>query len=130
MKYYLKLKNLPTILIKSPFREDNNPTCSFYYSKSGRLYLHDFGTGEHIDCIEAVKKLYKLNFKQALDKIIEDSSKFENIEEKKGNKRVPLSFTLGNPNFQYFYKFGISDETLEFFNVVALKSVYADETLM
>jgi hypothetical protein len=35
--------------INSPFREDNNPSCSYYWS-NGKLLLKDFATGRCYDC--------------------------------------------------------------------------------
>ena len=37
MEYYLGISVKLDILLKSPLRKDENPTCSFYYNQHGRL---------------------------------------------------------------------------------------------
>lgn len=126
MEYYLKMKIL-TGLIKSPFRDDKKPTCAFYTSKSGRLYLHDFATEEHIDCIEVVKRLFKCTFKEAIDKIVYDRDKF--IHTNKVEKATKnLEFIIGDSNsYSYFHKFGITNSTLIRYKVFPAKTIFVDE---
>ena len=115
-------------LIRSPFREDKKPTCSFYYSKSNRLYLHDFATNAHIDCIEAVKLLYRINYSQAIDKILSDrESLFESEKLIVGDSKN-YEFIAGSYSMEYFHKFGITDTTLLKYNVYPIKTLYCNET--
>ena len=48
--YYLHLPELNKKLIRSPFREDNHPTCGIYKSSNGTLYLHDCAINKHSEC--------------------------------------------------------------------------------
>lgn len=72
MQYYTGADINSRKLIVSPFRVDNHTTCSFYKSKSGILYLHDFATNEHINCFQAVMKKYNCNYYEALEIIAQD----------------------------------------------------------
>lgn len=122
---------MKTKIIRSPFRQDKNPTCSFYYSKTNRLYLHDFATEEHIDVFEAVKRKLGLTYKQVLDRIIEDKDKFDTefyVEESKENK---LEFVIGdNSLYDYYNRYHISKSTLLRFDVYSAKTIYINEEVV
>jgi hypothetical protein len=126
-EHYLKRK-VGNRLIKSPFREDNKPTCGFYYSKTGRLYLHDFGTAEHFDCFEIVKRKYKLSYREAMDRIISDKDKFE-IGSKIEKDQIKLvEFVLGDPkSLKYFHQYYITNPTLESYRVFPARTVYINQ---
>lgn len=115
-------------MIKSPFREDKNPTCSFYYSKSGRLYLHDFATEEHIDIFEAVKKLFNLSYTDALRKILLDEDKFVVDDFLSESKEYKIEFVMGDSShLDYFNRYYIGRELLLKYNVYPAKTVYVNE---
>lgn len=59
-------------LVTSCLRSDNHVTCGYYKSKSGVLYMHDFATGEHLDCWNLVMKMFNVNYYQALEIIAKD----------------------------------------------------------
>lgn len=118
-------------LIRSPFREDKKPTCGFYYSKSGRLYLHDFGTEEHFDCIEIVKRKYDLSYSKALEKIIQDREHFSIMDPVKRDEVSIIEFTLGTQkSLKYFHEFSITNPTLEAYKVFPAKTVYKNSKVM
>lgn len=127
MSYFLKA-SIDSKLIVSPFREDNNPTCGFYYSKSNILYFHDFATDEHLDCIEVIKKLFNLSYGKAIQLAWIEQDKFETTKISKP-KSKKLEWIPHQGDFSYFHKLGISDKTLNKFNVKAAKAVYIDEDL-
>lgn len=128
MQYYLGREITPK-LIRSPFREDKHPTCGFYYGKTGRLYLHDFATDEHMDCIEIVKRKYKLSFPKAIDFILADADKFETEEKQDLNETKVLEYIPGNQDFTYFLKLGIKSSTLKKYGVYTARAIYIDEQL-
>jgi hypothetical protein len=43
---------------KSPLREDNNPSFSWWYSNNGRAYWKDHATNDHGDCAGFLAKAY------------------------------------------------------------------------
>ena len=81
MNYYLKPfhtypKLTEGLKISNPFLEDKQKTPSFnlFKHKSGKWKYKDFSTKDFGDVIDLVKKLFKMNFKEAKSKIIEDIS--------------------------------------------------------
>lgn len=75
---YTGLKIEFGVLYHSPFRNDNNPTCSFYYDYSNKLRLKDHAGFFHGDCFDAAAKKLNINantrdgFKNLLEKIAQD----------------------------------------------------------
>lgn len=128
MEYYLGQKITPK-LIRSPFREDKHPTCGFYYGKTGRLYLHDFATDEHFDCIEIVKRLYGISYNKAIQRINIDADKFETQDKAEINEHKLLEYIVGNEDYTYFNKLGIKDSTLKRYGVYSARAVYLNEEL-
>ncbi len=129
MEFYLEEKITPK-LIRSPFREDNSPTCGFYYGSTGRLYLHDFGTDEHMDCIEIVKKKYNFSYSRALDKIMEDSDKFKTADQVNLDHNKKLEYVLGDEQqLNYFDQYFIKKSTLLKYKVFPARTVYTDEAV-
>jgi len=127
MEYYLNLK-VTRKLITSPFREDHKPTCGFYYSDKGVLYLHDFATNEHLDVFEVVKRKFKINYYQAIIRINHEKNKF-NID-KVSLKKEKIFYTFTEiDNFDYFKKFRISNEILKLYKVKAVKTLYVNEAV-
>lgn len=56
----------------SPFRKDRNPSMGFYINKNGFLTCNDFRTGEKLDCVAFVSKLYNITYGEAIKKIAGD----------------------------------------------------------
>lgn len=128
-EYYLGLK-VGNKLIRSPFREDRKPTCGFYYSRSNRLYLHDFATDQHMDCIEIVKLKFGINYRDAINKILSDRDKLTRSQ-KIIREEKHIEFIMGDLEFyKYFYKFHITIETLTRYQVFPAKVVYANEEII
>lgn len=127
MQYYLKTK-ISRKLILSPFREDNKPTCGFYHSQAGILYLHDFATNEHFDVFEIVKRKFKINYYQALLRINHEKNKF-NID-KVDIKKEKIFYTFTELyNFDYFMDFKISMDVIKLYKVKCVKTLYINETV-
>jgi len=60
-EHYLPIKVTTEGLIKSPLRNDKNPTASFYYSQNGKLRFRDFGGNFWGDCFDLVALYENLN---------------------------------------------------------------------
>lgn len=56
----------------SKFREDLHCSAGFYVNSNNKLIYSDIATGEKLDCIAYVAKLFGLNYKGALIKIAVD----------------------------------------------------------
>lgn len=68
LAYYFNVYRLPC-LIKSPFREDNKPSFSFFVSKKGTILYNDFASGEHGTLLEAIAKIKNVNIVDVWDVI-------------------------------------------------------------
>ena len=142
MQYYTGADINSRKLIVSPFRIDNHTTCSFYKSKSGILYLHDFATNEHINCFEAVMKLYNCNYYDALKIIAKDFGLIENnvafkpipkiVESIKENNSAKIQVQIKdftNKELEWWNQFGISIKLLKKYHVFSLQHVFINGEL-
>ena len=142
MQYYTGADINSRKLIVSPFRVDNHTTCSFYKSKSSILYLHDFATNEHINCFEAVMKLYNCNYYDALKIIAKDFGLIENnvafkpipkiVESIKENNSAKIQVQIKdftNKELEWWNQFGISIKLLKKYHVFSLQHVFINGEL-
>lgn len=67
--HYLGDKLIYNRSFSSPFRQDKNPS---FVINSSTGYYRDFATGESGDCFSFVKKMYSVNFYDALKQIVHD----------------------------------------------------------
>lgn len=72
MEYYLRIPIQVKHKFKSPLRQDNNPSCSFFYTKGGKLYYRDFSKAESYDCFDIASQVMGTDFKGTLRQIIQD----------------------------------------------------------
>lgn len=109
------------------FRADHNPTCGFYYSKTGRLYYHDFKTGDNLDAVGMVMEKYKVTRTKAMKLILDNKHRYKKKEKAPREEKV-YSYNEHN-DFSYFERFHISLETLAYFGVKSLKTVYLNDNV-
>lgn len=130
IEYYLNI-TVGKSLIRSPFRNDKNPTCGFYYNHNGVLKLHDFATEEFFSVIDIVKKLFNLNYYQALDKIISDKDKFSDIEVTK-EAREEIEWSTGDPSWlRYFDRYKvITTDILLKYRVFSAKMIFTNSYIL
>lgn len=88
LAFYFDVYHLPC-LIKSPFREDNNPSFSFYMTQNGNIRYNDFASGEKGTLIEAIAKLKDVRIENVWPLIREDFSSPEYTE----NSRIDRVIT-------------------------------------
>ena len=141
MQHYTGLDINSKKLMLSPFRSDNHVTCSFYKSKSGILYLHDFATNEHISCFQVVMKLYNCNFYEALGIIAKDFglikgehqiSTFKVVPEIKETESAKIQVQIKNyteKELKWWNQFGISKKTLKKYKIYSLQHVFLNGEL-
>lgn len=72
MEYYLNVPVQCKEKFRSPLREDNNPSCAFFYSKGGKLYFRDFSKAESLDCFDVAAMVLNLDFRSTLRQVIQD----------------------------------------------------------
>ncbi len=141
MNHYTGLDVSSKKLMLSPFRSDNHVTCSFYKSKSGVLYLHDFATNEHINCFQVVMRLYNCNFYEALDIIAKDFgliegnhqvSTFKIVPELKETESAKIQVQIKDyteKELEWWKSFGINKKTLKKYKIFSLQNVFLNGEL-
>lgn len=142
-EYYLGFP-IPKKLFKSILRNDKNPTCSFYRNKFGELIYKDFGTGDSLNFIGLVMKMYNLTYYQAIDKIAIDfgfksgnrpETKRVIIESKtKVENEGPTIIQIKSKEFSkeelnWWDKFGINEELLKKYKVYSCEHVFINGKL-
>jgi hypothetical protein len=133
-------------LFRSKLRQDRNPTCSMYRSKSGNLIYKDFATGQHLNCFGYVMELFKCDYYEALRIIANDFNiqKNEGLTKNKG-KIIPKDFKIDEKEFskiqveiqefsdlelKWWEKYGITLDILKKFNVYSCKHVFLNDNLV
>ena len=83
----------------NPFRNDTNPGCRFYWSNAGNLIFFDGGNKQYGgDFIAIVMLRYKLNFVQAIEKIVSDFDIKPGIFKSKRNKKIIVDSPISKSN--------------------------------
>lgn len=128
---------------KSPLRDDKSPSFNWYYSKNNNnLYCKDLSTGEILDPINFVMRLYNLNYYGAIRKIAIDFgilnsigiqySKLKPILEYKpeiDESETSIKFIYGkftNLDLEYWKQWEGSEERLKKFNIYSVQKVWID----
>lgn len=128
-------------LVTSCLRSDNHVTCGYYKSKSGVLYMHDFATGEHLDCWNLVMKMFNVNYYQALEIIAKDFCLVDSNIVKTKPVIVPeitetesaiiqvqiKSFT--QKELDWWQQFGINKKILKKYHIYSLQYVFLNGEL-
>jgi hypothetical protein len=130
----MELMGVPVIERRfcSPYRNDNNPTCSLWRGDNGFLYYMDWAAmTDPVDFVDLYRHLNDCDFKEALEgilKMINDNVPAQNFvtnivhESRTATETLikadqrPFAFV----DLQWWGRFGISEETLKFFKVQAL----------
>ena len=142
MQYYTNLDVNSKKLFLSPTRQDNRVTCSFYKSKSGILYLHDFATNEHLDCWNTVMKMFNCNYYEALKIIAKDFNLIEGthsekvgptiVESLKESETSNIQVTIkkySEEELKWWKQFGISVKTLKKYHIYSLENIFLNGEL-
>lgn len=128
LNYYLGIYKIPCI-INSPFREDKNPSLSFY-SKDGKEVLWtDFSTKEGGNTLSLVCKLLGKNCQETVQRIKSDLNTITNVNSpinksikkyiiKKSNTILKCKVRDWKQyDLDYWNSFGISKKWLEYADV-------------
>jgi len=71
MEHYLNRK-ITGEPVTNPFRSDNHPGCTFWYSQDGRLFFTDWALGKRWDVFDVVMLKYDVSFHSAVKIITDD----------------------------------------------------------
>lgn len=144
MHYYTGLDVSSKKLALSPLRNDHKVTCSFYKSKNGILYLHDFATNEHLDCWNVVMRINNCSYFDALKIIAQDfgligsseivvkSSKpilIDSIKESETCKIQVQIKEYSGEEINWWRQFGIDRKLLKKYHVFSLQHVFLNGEL-
>lgn len=129
-------------LFTSVLRNDHKVTISYYKSKSGILYMHDFATNEHLDCWNVVMKMFNCSYYEALKIIAQDFGIVSNsevetkpitiVESLKETESAKIQVQIKNyteEELKWWKQFGISVKTLKKFHVFSLEHVFLNGEL-
>ena len=141
MEYYLGIK-VKKGLFRSPLRQDNTPTCSFYRNKSGELIFHDFSGDFYGNFINVVMRKFNVGYYKAIDiiakdfgfvkggsdvKVAESTTKIKKSDP--ANIRVEIKdFT--KKELSWWKEYGITKEILKRFHVYSCKNVFLNGELV
>ena len=129
--YHSKMK------VKSPFRTDNNPSCTFFYNEKRNLLLKDWATNETFNCIHVVAKYYGVEYIDAIPIIIreyqinvESIQSNEQIVQTKNKsiiKVVKQDFT--KHDITYLKSFGLTRALCDEYNIFSIKLFFLNGIL-
>lgn len=143
--YYFNIQGIPC-LINSPFRQDRNPSFSFYRAFNGHICFTDFATGEHGNIFTALCKLWdttldvvliKINsdIKEGLvnDKQVFDNPKYsvsKNNYHRTGASKISVKVRKWkNYDLEYWNSFGIGLEALEYAEVYPISYIFLNDKM-
>ncbi len=145
MEYYLKVP-IKKGLIRSPLREDKEPTCSLFRNNSGTLMFKDFATGQCLNIFGVVQEIFKCDYFEALRiiandfNIIHDKSLQKNlgkinknptiIKDKEFSKIQVEIQDFTDLELKWWGKYGITPEILKHFNIYSCKHVFLNDQLI
>lgn len=137
--YYYFNTTLNTKVIKSPLREDKNPSLGINKYKNKIMY-RDFATGESGTLYTLIGKLYNLSFNEVLVKIYKDIDLIKNSTIKEIEKNINQPKKSKSPciiqdmsvslrqwdkhDIEYWEQYGISLKYLKLSNTFPLMSIH------
>ena len=137
MAYYLGV-HIKKGLFRSPLRNDQHNTCSFFRGRSGNLYFKDFATGQCLTFEGVVMEKYNCTYHNALKIIATDfgyiqssvkreSKKVEIQPKFEGDKETFIQVEIkdfSESELKWWNSFGISESTLKKYKVFSIKTVF------
>lgn len=141
MQFYTKQDVHSKKLYTSCIRSDKHVTVSYYKSKSGILYMHDFATNEHLDCWNLVMKMFNCTYYEALNIIAKDFGLIKGTNNKIATIRVEPIKETESANIQvqiksytqeeldWWNQFGITKKILKKYHIYSLQHVFLNGNL-
>lgn len=142
MEYYFGSPIVLKKKYKNPFREDKSPTCTFYYSPTGKLWFNDFGLGKQFDCIDmanlrcnrvlSFSEIYhhmsNLGLDAPFSKVFDSPEKQNVLEYNDTSIKVELqAFT--EKDLAFWKQFNITVDVLKKFNVRRVNRAWINGSL-
>lgn len=141
MAYYLGIDIDLGVRFRSPLRSDKNPSCAFYYSTGGTLYLKDFSNGYRGDCFDIAMEIKNCGFGEVIKHISSDLSLIktkvipEELMERSGPRsRAILGFRKRSfwtdIDKDYWLSYGIHSRTLNRFHVFPMYMGFVNDEIV
>ena len=144
MRHYLGFEFEIGRMYNSPLRDDDVPSFNVYYSEYQELRFKDFN-GSQGTCFDLVMLLNNCNFYEAIchindefglglgGRVSEKKLSYKKFKAEISDKKCliqfkPQEFTAIDK--KYWFKYGITKSTLEYFNVYSAKYVYMNKQLL
>ena len=135
---------------KSPFREDNSPSCVYYYNKAGKLFFRDFGKGRPMDAFEVACQVNDCDFTEVLKVITEDFNLLHGSPVKKDYSHLEIArriaaeptnisiepytvngqWSLDKAGLDFWQRNGISPATLMKYRVFQLNQAWVNDKVV
>jgi hypothetical protein len=136
-------------VFSAPYRVDKNPSFGIYYSdKANKLLYKDLAKKDGGDCFtyvmkhvygctlweacQQINKDFNLGFGNngySIERLKDKNNNYNLIKEKQRKNIEFLKQDYTNIDLDYWGQYGISKETLEFYNVFSCKCFYVDNEL-
>jgi hypothetical protein len=126
---------------KSPLRNDNHPSCSFFYGSDGTLLLKDWTLNETINAIGFVANKYGMSNTDAMYKIyddfklelkdvslIEQSEPIE-ISKSKKSKIAVVKQPYTQLDIEYFKSYHITSKQCNTFRVYSIRNLFLNGSM-
>lgn len=136
MSYYLGVP-MQKGLFRSPLRNDQHSTCSFFKGQTGNLYFKDFATGQCLTFEGVVMEKYHCTYPNALKIIAKDFGYIQSSEVKKQEIKIQPKFEGEKETFiqveikdfseselKWWNSFGVTKQTLDKYKVYSIKTVF------
>jgi len=135
---------------KSPFREDNSPSCVYYYNKAGKLLFRDFAQDRSGDCFEVACTLNKCSFSEVLKLIVDDfnlldksyvAKDYSHLDVQRQLAQDPTTISIepytlhgkwamDKAGLDFWANVGVSPATLKRYRVFQLNQAWCNEKIV
>ena len=134
--YKFYLKDIKIGINLSPFRKENHPSFSLFYSGDVLLWK-DWGLNESGNSVKFVMKLFGLSYRAAVKKIeldLSGLSSFIGLPNKLSQDKKSVNIKIRIKDFtkqdlNYWNKYGITKEILNKFNIYSISHYWLDNRL-
>lgn len=146
MEFYLCVPIQTKTKFCSPLRKDKNPSCSFFYTKQGKLCFRDFAYDKSLDCFDIACSITNLKFKHVLQQIVLDMNlqsesfvvkNYSHLNESKQSAKqqtvisiAPLTkddmWYMDDQGTSFWLQYGITPNTLRKYQVFQLYMAYCN----
>ena len=139
--HYLKVDVVLRKKFCSPLRKDSNPTCNFFITRNGVLWMKDHSGHFAGNCYDLVMFMFGVDFREALEIIAKDFNLIEGNSNKtrvirKQKKYVAEKVKIivsprgwSDRDLEFWGQYKIQKPLLQYFKVVPVQCVWLNDEL-